>query len=582
MKSLLRLLPYFARHKKKFFAGFLLVLGSTVAQVVMPVFVGRVVDSLKTGTSTPGSLATNALLIIGSSIASGFLFFLVRQTIIVASRLMEFDLRNDFLSHLERLSMRFFQNTPQGEVMAYATNDINAVRNFIGPAIMYSADTVATVLFALGFMLAISPWLTLVIVLPLPLMSLGVYMVGKRVHPLFDAVQEQYSDLTARATESISGIRVVRAYVREEYEKKVMDRLSKGYFTKNMKLIKVQGLMMPIIVFFMGFSGILLLLIGGPMVINKTITLGDFVKFMMYLNMLTWPFIALGWVTNMIQRSAASMLRLAKIFDTTPEVQNSEHTDWHLKEIHGEIVFQNVTMRYREELEPAVKNINLHIPQGKTLAIIGRTGSGKSTLVSLIARLYDPTEGSILVDGHDSRAIPIEALRGAIGFVTQETFLFSDTIANNIGFGKPEATFTEIENAAKAADLYDNILDFPAGFETMLGERGITLSGGQKQRTAIARAIARDPKILILDDTMSAVDTATEERILRNLRRLMHNRTSILISHRISTVKEADTIIVLDHGEIVESGTHESLLDLRGHYHDLYRKQLLEEALENA
>jgi ATP-binding cassette, subfamily B, multidrug efflux pump len=552
----------------------------------MPVFMRQAIDSLAEGTATTTSLFRNGLFIVLASFLSGLAFFLVRQNIIVASREIEYDLRNDFLSHILRLSMRFYQNTPQGEVMAYATNDINAVRNFVGPAIMYSADTIFTFVFALAFMLSISPELTLWTLVPLPLMSLGVFLVGKRVHPLFDAVQSHYSDLTARTTESISGMRVVRAYVREEYEKGVFERLCRGYLDKNMTLVKVQGLMMPIIFFFVGLSLIALLLVGGPKVISRELTLGELTQFVLYLGMLTWPFIALGWVTNMIQRSAASMARLEKVLNIEAEIKNSPSTDRKITELEGDVVFNNVSLRYRPELEPALDNISLHIPKGKTLAIIGRTGSGKSTLVSLIPRLYDPTEGSVSIDGHDVRTIPVEVLRESIGYVSQEAFLFSDTIANNIAFSShgvdASLTAQQIHAAARAADIYDNIIDFPLGFETMIGERGITLSGGQKQRTSMARAIARNPKILILDDSMSAVDTATEERILQNLKAIMKGRTSILISHRVSTVKDADHIIVMDQGKIVEQGTHGQLLDLQDVYHDLYRRQLLEEALESA
>lgn len=566
--------------------GIVLVIASTIAQVYMPVFVRHAIDTLQAGTATGMTLLQDGLMIVGASFLSGLCFFMVRQNIIVASREIEYDLRNDFLSHILRLSMRFYQNTPQGEVMAYATNDINAVRNFVGPAIMYSADTIFTFIFALAFMLGISAELTLWTLLPLPLMSFGVYLVGKRVHPLFDAVQEHYSDLTSRTTESISGMRVVRAYVREEYEKTVFDRLCQGYLDKNMRLVKVQGLMMPIIFFFVGMSVIALLLVGGPMVISNELSLGELTQFVLYLGMLTWPFIALGWVTNMIQRSAASMMRLAKVLDVEPEIKNTPSTDRTITELKGDIVFNNVTLRYRPELEPSLRNISLRVPSGKTLAIIGRTGSGKSSLVSLIPRLYDATEGSITIDGHDLRTIPVETLRNSIGFVSQEAFLFSDTIANNVAFSSHgiDAALTagQIHEAARSADIYDNIIDFPMGFDTMIGERGITLSGGQKQRTAMARAIARNPSILILDDSMSAVDTATEERILRNLKRVMENRTSILISHRVSTVKDADHIIVMDQGQIVEQGTHEALLEKRGTYHELYRRQLLEDALESA
>ena len=627
MKSLLRLLPYFARYRKMFVKGCVLVVFSTSAQVLWPHFMGSAIDAISKGTATPSSLAIDAAIIVVLAFMSGYLYYLVRQNIIVASRHIEYDLRNDLLAHVERLSMRFFQTTPQGEIMAYATNDIDAVRYFIGPSIMYSADTLATFIAAFAFMLALSPQLAVLAVLPLPLMSVCVYLIGRKVHPLFDAVQAHFALLTARTTESMSGMRVVRAYVREKYEQGIFNNLTKGYFDKNMRLAKVQGLMQPLIFAFMGLSIVILVLIGGRMIMDKRLTIGALSQFFVDLGMLTWPFIALGFVTNMVQRGAASMARLIKLFETEPEIANTARTNWQITSLKGDIEFNKVSFQYRPELEPVLRDVSLHIPYGSTLAIIGRTGAGKTSLVDLIARLYDSTEGSITIDGHDLRAIPVEILRSSIGFVTQEPFLFSETIAENIAFGTiesaglhgrtPALLGTEVitdgnsssrftkekgrgevddltngqpqmprpsplgtEEAAKAADVYDNVMEFPERFQTMIGERGITLSGGQKQRTAIARALARNPHILILDDAMSAVDTATEERILSNLRANPTPRTTILISHRTSTAKEADAIIVLDRGRIVEQGTHEELLALGGHYYDLYRRQLLEESLE--
>ncbi len=585
MKSLLRLLPYFTRYRTMYLKGFVLVAISSGAQVVWPHFFGNAMNDLTTGNATPSTLLVQALFIVGFAFISGFFYYLVRQNIIVASRHIEYDLRNDLLAHVEQLSMRFFQNTPQGELMAYATNDVDAVRFFVGPSIMYSADTIATFLAIFGYMLALSPTLALLTVLPLPLMSVAVYFIGRRVHPLFDAVQAHFADLTSRTTESISGMRVVRAYVRERYEEGVFNGLATGYYDKNMRLVRTQGLMQPIIFAFMGLSTVVLLLLGGRMVIAHEITIGVLVQFIVYLGMLTWPFIALGWVTNMIQRAAASMARLVKLFETEPDIKNTERTDSRITSLSGAIEFRNVRFRYRPELPDVLSDVSLRIEHGMTLAIMGRTGSGKTSLVDLLARLYDTTEGSILVDGHDIKTIPVEILRGSIGFVTQEPFLFSETIAENIGFGMTGTDQPDLvgaEEAAKAADIYDNIMEFPEKFKTMLGERGITLSGGQKQRTAIARAIARKPRILILDDAMSAVDTATEEHILSNLRNDPMPRTTILISHRTSTAKEADMIIVLDHGRIVERGTHSELLAHGGNYYDLYQRQLLEESLESA
>ena len=594
-----------------FVRGSILVVLSSVTQAMWPLFFGQGIDAITRGHATVGYLLEQAGIIVVLAFLSGFFYYLVRQNIIVASRLIERDLRNDLLAHVERLSARFFQNTPQGELMAYATNDIDAVRYFIGPAIMYSFDTFATFLAVIAFMLALSPLLTISAVVPLPLMSVAVYLIGKKVHPLFDAVQAHFATMTGRATESMSGMRVVRAYVREAYEKVQFSSLAKGYFEKNMRLAKTQGLMQPIIFGFMGLSTVILLLVGGGLIIHHSLTIGELSQFIVYLGMLTWPFIALGWVTNMVQRGAASMARLIKLFETEPAVQNSERTDWKITALRGEIEFHNVSFQYRADQEPVLKNISLRIEQGMTLAIMGRTGSGKTTIVSLIARLFDPTDGMVTIDGHDVRRIPVEVLRANMGYVMQEPFLFSETIAENIAFGSGDIHtnyhstrilgtaevasngFSEYElpklsapsplgteEAARAADIYDNVMEFPEQFQTMIGERGITLSGGQKQRTAIARALARNPRILVLDDAMSAVDTATEERILSNMRNDSHPRTTILISHRTSTAKEADMIVVLDHGRIIERGTHQQLLAQEGAYYDLYRRQLLEESLE--
>ena len=588
--------------------GVILVIFSSLTQILWVPFFGRSIDAITSGHATPSTVLEQAGIIVALAFISGFLYYRVRQNIIVACRYIEYDIRNDLLAHVERLSMRFFQNTPQGELMAYATNDIEAVRFFVGPSIMYTADTITTFLAAFGFMLALNPTLAIAAVLPLPLMSIGVYFIGRKVQPLFSSVQEHFATMTGRTTESISGIRIVRAYVREAYETSIFNGLAKGYFDKNMKLAKMQGLMQPIIFFFMGFSTIVLLIIGGRLIIAHKLTVGQLSDFIIYLGMLTWPFIAIGYVTNMIQRGAASMGRLAKLFETKPEIENTQHTNWQITELRGDIEFNSLTFRYRPELQPVLDQISLRIPTGTTLAIIGRTGSGKTTFVNLIARLFDPTEGSITIDGHDLRTIPLEVLRSQIGFVTQEPFLFSETIEENIAFGTKEAerldakgrilgtTITEsmsgfpkitppsplgTEEAARSADIYDNVMEFPEQFHTMIGERGITLSGGQKQRTAIARALARNPKILVLDDAMSAVDTATEERILSNLRTDSNIRTTILISHRTSTAREADTIIVLDDGHIIEQGTHDELLELGGQYFDLYQRQLLEEELEH-
>lgn len=548
----------------------------------MPRFVGEAINSLQSKTATTESLMWDAVGVIGMSLLTSYAFYWVRQTIIVASREIEFDLRNDFLKHLLTLPMSYFQNTPQGEVMAYATNDINAVRNAVGPAIMYAGDAFLTFVFSFIYMMVISPKLTLISLIPLPLMSVAVYIIGKRVQPLFDGVQSHYSDLTARATESISGMKVVKAYVREVYERDTFDKLSDEYYQKNMRLAKIQALMMPAIFGFVGLSVVLLLFFAAPSIITGEFRLGDLTQFLIYLGMLTWPFMGIGIISNMVQRSASSMARLNKVFEIKSNIADTKQTDTSITELSGKIEFRNVSFKYRDELPLVLQNVNLEIPNGHTLAIIGKTGSGKSSFVQLIPRLYDTTEGTIFIDGKDIRTIPIETLRRSIGMVQQESFLFSESLQTNIAYGVQDPVADELIKAANHAEIYKDVSEFPHQFETVIGERGITLSGGQKQRTSLARAIARNPKILILDDAMSAVDTATEERILQNLRDIMKGRTSIIISHRISTVKDADEIIVIDDGKISERGTHTELLALGGAYHDLYRKQLLEEALEQA
>ncbi len=580
MRSLLRLIPYFRKHRARYGWGLLFVVISCIGAAYIPRLIGTSISSLEKGTSNATSLMINALEVVALSAVSGYLFYLVRQFIIVASRELEYDLRNDFLAHIQTLSMKFYHNTPQGEVMAYATNDINAVRNFLGPAIMYTADTLCTFIFALVFMVMISPIITIAVLTPLPLMSLGVYLIGKRVSPLADSVQSHYADLTARSTESISGMKVIKAYVRDNYEQKIFDNLSHGYYKKNMRLIKIQGLMMPVIFGFVGLSIAILLWLGAPKVIDGSFTLGDITQFVMYLGMLTWPFIALGWVTNMVQRSAASMARLNIIFDMKPDITDTPDCDRSITSIRGAIEFRNISFSYRDNSPIVLQNISFSVDAGKSIAIIGKTGSGKTSLLELIPRLYDAKTGSIYIDGINIHSIPLDVLRKNIGFVTQEAFLFSDTIKANIAFGLDQYDDVKVRWAARMAEIEQDILDFPSGYDTIVGERGITLSGGQ--RTSLARAIARDPRILILDDSLSAVDTHTEERILNNLREVMKGRTTIIVSHRISTIKDADMIYVLDNGGITESGSHTQLLERGGWYYELYQKQLLEEELEEA
>ncbi len=584
MKSLLRLIPYLNRYKKSLLIGLIAIIGSNIFTVIQPHFVGRAIDDLKYGLESKNldsfSLLYYAIIIVGFTLIAGVMSFITRQTIIVTSRKIEYDLRNDFLAHLQKLHFSFFQNTPTGDLMAHATNDISAVRNVLGPGIMYPADTIVTFVMVLTMMILKDWRLTLLALIPLPLVSFAVYKLGKLINVKFQERQEHFSKLTGRAQENLSGIRVIKAYVREDYEIQTFKNLSWEYLKKNLVLARYQSIIWPTMFLLVGISLVVTIYFGGIRVIENKMSIGTLTAFFAYLMMLIWPMIAFGWVTNILQQGAASMKRISKILDIVPEIRNSENLDLSIKDINGEIEFQNVNFKYKDSQNPILKNINLKIPAGKTLAIVGYTGSGKSTLVSLIPRLYDVTEGKILIDGKDIRVIPIEILRKNIGFVPQETFLFSETIANNIAYGVDEIDNEEIIYSADAAQLSKDLDEFPKGFETIIGERGITLSGGQKQRVSIARAIIRNPKILILDDALSSVDTYTEEAILQKLRAIMKNRTSIIISHRISTVKDADTIIVLHDGQIVEQGTHEELLEYGKIYKDLYNKQLLEEELE--
>ncbi len=578
MKHLVRLLPYLKKYKRTLYLGILTVLLSNLFSVFVPLIVGSTIDQLKREPSS-WKLLEYAALIISTTFLSGFFTFLTRQTIIVTSRKIEYDLRNDFYGHIQKLSYSYFLNMPTGDLMAHGTNDISAVRNVLGPGIMYTSDTVVGFVMVISIMFSIDVKLTLFSLIPLPFVSAGVYYLGKLVNKHFESVQAQYSDLTARAQESIAGIRVVRSYVREEHEKGQFRTMSLNYMNRNLTLAQIQSLLWPLMGMLTGAATVIVLWRGGFDVITSKLSLGTMVSFLIYLGMLTWPLIAFGWVVNIFQRGAASMGRLNKIFDTQPEIKDSTETDRSITELGGAISFRGVSFRFPSKEDYALRNVNLGIPKGLTLAIVGRTGTGKSTIVNLIPRLFDVTSGEILIDGVPISKIPIDVLRRNIGYVQQETFLFSDTISNNIAYGVESASPEDIEWAAKISQIYKDIESFPKGFDTLVGERGITLSGGQKQRVGIARAIIRRPRILILDEALSAVDTYTEEEILRGLKEVMKERTSIIISHRISTVKNADMIVVLDDGVIVESGSHDELVLRNGIYTDLYNRQLLEEEL---
>lgn len=578
LKNLVHLKKYFIRYKKKFILGFVFILISNVGQIYIPMLLRDSINELQTMINI-NLIIRNASLIVATAGVAGIFRFLIRQTIIVASRDIEYDLRQDFWQHIQKLPLRFFQNNSTGNIMAHATSDISAVRMFVGPAIMYSSDTGLRFLLILPMMMMMSVKLTLLALLPLPILSFVVYSVMKKVHTRYTKIQEKFSDLTTRAQENFSGIRVIKSYMREEFEIKEFTKESKEYLKRNMSLVKIRSLFQPVFFMISGLSSVIVLWYGGSMIIKSEISLGTIVAFFAYLMMLIWPMIAFGWVANMIQQADASMKRLLKIFNEPYEISNSEITDNNIDSIDGEIEFRNVSFRYLENSDNVLDSLNFKILNGQRIAFIGNTGVGKTTLVNLITRLYDATEGEVLIDGKNIKSIPLNILKKNIGYVPQENFLFSTSLENNIYYGLDYYDEKILHTVSEIAQLKKDVENFPKGFETILGERGITLSGGQKQRTSLARALAIDPKILILDDSFSAVDTNTEEEILKRLNEFMKGRTSIIISHRISTIKNSDLIFVLDNGKIAEVGSHDELVTLDGIYASIHYKQLLEEEL---
>jgi len=598
-KSLRPLVPYLKRYRRGLLLGGICVLFNNGVWILFPQVIRKAANGLN-GDVTREKLATYALMILGVALAKGIFQFLTRWVLIGISRDIEFDLRNDLFAHLERLSYSYYQRNRTGDIMAKATNDLNAVRNLLGPAIMYSANTIVFTAGALAFMLAISPKLTLYAFLPLPVASIIIQYFGRRIHERFERIQAMFSDISARAQENFSGVRVIRAYVQEEAEIAAFESANQEYIRRSLRLVRLIGMLWPTLELMLGIAAVIVLWLGGRQVIQGRINIGEFVAFNTYMMQLTWPVIALGWVVNIFQRGTASLIRINEIFLQKPEIADdptllslypepakalaagalditSQANRNSGRELVGDIEFCNLNFGYNGV--PVLKDVNLRIPAGSSLAIVGPTGSGKTTLVSLIARIYDAEPGAVLFDGKPIRAFPLETLRRNIGFVPQETFLFSLTIRENIALGRDEASLEEIKAAAEAANIAQDIESFPESYDTAVGERGITLSGGQKQRTAIARALLRSPRILVLDDALSSVDTHTEDKILNHLREIMHGRTTIFISHRVSTVRNADRIAVLYQGRIVELGTHDELIARNGYYTDLYNKQLLEEEL---
>ncbi len=604
-KNLSPLFPYLRKYRSTFIIGGLCVLCNNGIWILFPLIIRRAIDDLNLGV-TRHKLLTYSLLLLAVAGVKAIFQYLTRWILIGISREIEFDLRNDLFAHLERLSYSFYQRTRTGDIMARATNDLNAVRMLVGPGIMYTANTIVFTAGALIFMLSISPRLTLFAFAPLPIFSIVVQYFGARIHERFERIQAMFSDISARAQENFSGARLIRAYVQEEAEIENFERDNTEYIGRSLKLVRLMGMLWPTLETLLGVAVVIVLWVGGREVLQHRITVGSFVAFNTYMMQLTWPIIALGWVINIFQRGTASVLRIHNILSEQPEITDSgvgapssspavgDRVGATIpSDVQGDIEFRNLTFHYGNTIvaadrrngrshgdEEVLKRVSLHVPAGTSLAIVGPTGSGKSTLVSLIPRIYDAEPGTVLIDGRPIREFPLAVLRRNIGFVPQETFLFSDTIRDNIAFGAENATDDDIRRAAEAANIADEIDSFPDGYNTLVGERGLTLSGGQKQRAAIARAVIRSPRILILDDALASVDTQTEDRILNHLREIMRGRTTIFISHRVSTVRNADRIAVLHDGQIVEYGTHEELIERDGYYTELYNKQLLEEELE--
>ena len=604
-KNLSPLFPYLRKYRSTFLIGGLCVLCNNGVWILFPLIIRRAIDDLNRGV-THHKLLTYSLELLAVAGAKAIFQYLTRWILIGVSREIEFDLRNDLFAHLERLSYSFYQRTRTGDIMARATNDLNAVRMLVGPGIMYTANTIVFTAGALIFMLSISPKLTLFAFAPLPIFSIVVQYFGARIHERFERIQAMFSDISARAQENFSGARLIRAYVQEEAEIENFERDNTEYIGRSLKLVRLMGMLWPTLETLLGVAVVIVLWVGGREVLQHRITVGSFVAFNTYMMQLMWPIIALGWVINIFQRGTASVLRIHNILSEQPEITDAavdapssspvagDRVGATIpSDVQGDIEFRNLSFHYGNTIvaaerrngrshgdEEVLKGVSLRVPAGTSLAIVGPTGSGKSTLVSLIPRIYDAEPGTVLIDGRPIREFPLTVLRKNIGFVPQETFLFSDTIRDNIAFGAENATDADVRRAAEAASIADEIENFPDGYNTLVGERGLTLSGGQKQRTAIARALIRSPRILILDDALASVDTHTEDRILNHLREIMQGRTTIFISHRVSTVRNADRIAVLHDGEIVEYGTHDELIERDGYYTELYNKQLLEEELE--
>ncbi|MBN2708434.1 MAG: ABC transporter ATP-binding protein [Calditrichaceae bacterium] len=566
------------KYKTQLILGALFLLLSNGISIINPKIIQHAVDYLEDDVEI-NQLLIYAGTVVTVSVLFGFFRFLTRRTIIVVSRLIENDLRNDLFSQLQNQSDAFYQRNSTGDIMARLTNDLNAVRSVLGPGLMYTFNTITMFSFVLFMMIKISPLLTLLAMIPAPALAIVVNRVGHKINKRFNDVQVQFSKISTKAQENLAGIRIVKSYVQEDSETDSFNFLNKEYIRKNMNYVRVYAAFRPMMMLIVGVGIAIILLFGGRMITNGVITLGEFVAFDLYLSMLVWPSIALGWVMNIFYQGVASMKRMEFILFAEPDIKDADNII-PINKINGSISFKNLSFYYPNNGINVLTNINLKIETGKILAIVGKTGTGKSTLIKLITRIYNPPENSVFIDKTDIIDIPLKTLRNHIGYIPQESFLFSDTIKENIAFSQADISNEKIHWAAQMAEIHDSIMAFPDQYDTVLGERGINLSGGQKQRIAIARALIRDPNILILDDALSAVDTITEELILNNLREIMKGKTCIWISHRVSAIKYADHIIMMDDGKIVEQGTHSELLLMNGSYAQMYEKQQIEESID--
>ncbi|MCT8340938.1 ABC transporter ATP-binding protein/permease [Flavobacteriaceae bacterium TK19130] len=584
MKELKYLNKYFRKYWGRLLLGLLITIAASIFKIVVPKVIGDSVDVVRQyldGTITDLEVVKSELLedilwILGAALLAAFFTFIMRQTIIVVSRYIEYDLKNEVFQQYERLSLAFYKQNRTGDLMNRISEDVSKVRLYVGPAVMYSTTTVTLFIVAISYMFYIAPTLTLYAVAPLPILSIAIYRLSVAINKRSTIVQQYLSKLTSYTQESFSGVAVIKAYGIEPRTNRGFEDLAEQSREKNIDLAKVQALFFPLMILLIGASNILVIYIGGLQYINGTIDFGTIVEFLIYVNMLTWPVAIVGWVSSMVQQAEASQKRINEFLNHVPTVQNKVESP---TEINGQIRFENVTFTYPDTNITALKGLSFSINPGETLSIIGHTGAGKSTILELIGRLYDIEEGQILIDGKPITEMNLEILRSSIGYVPQDAFLFSESIKDNIRFGKETASEQEVIEAAKRAAVHDNIVGFSKGYDTVLGERGITLSGGQKQRVSIARAIIKDPSILLFDDCLSAVDTETEEEILQNLHEISQNKTTIIVSHRVSSAKNADHIIVLDEGTIIQRGTHSELIQQQGYYKELYEKQLSEKEM---